>query len=259
MLVDELRQGLTTSIFGKQIHYFATVGSTNTEAKTFAQRGAGEGTIVFADDQTAGRGRFGRTWISEPGKNLLFSIILRPAIESSKAGLLSLFAAVAITKAIETFTGISCECKWPNDILIHKKKCCGILLESALQGNKLEYAILGIGINVNQMTFSKELAGTSTSLALECKTSLDRIGLCQNILISLESYYNQYCTEGFEKVVHIWKTHSSMFGKSIRFRQQEAELEGTAVDLSNQGGLIVRSLHETFTIHAGDITILSHA
>ena len=122
---EELHSGLSTRIFGKKIFTYDSIDSTNACAKTLASTGAEEGTVVIAEYQTAGRGRLGRTWQAESGSNLLFSVIIRPTLEINKIGLLPFFAAAGVALALETVTGTRCECKWPNDVLLHGKKCCG--------------------------------------------------------------------------------------------------------------------------------------
>jgi BirA family biotin operon repressor/biotin-[acetyl-CoA-carboxylase] ligase len=255
-LKEEFQQGLTTKVFGRTLLVFETIESTNMYAKTLASKGAEEGTVVLADHQTSGRGRFGRTWLAEPGSSLLFSVIIRPTFNADKVGLLPFFAAAGIALAVETTTGMQCECKWPNDILFHDKKNCGILLESTFQHNKLDYAIIGIGLNVNQMNFSGDLVGTATSLRKECGRELDRRNVFRQIMSSLESLYKDVSRGNFDTVLTEWKARAALIGKRIKLTQTANIIEGVAIALADDGGLIVETGSGQRVFHAGDVTIV---
>ena len=252
---EELKRGLTTKIFGRTLSIYDSLDSTNACAKTLANKGADEGTVVIADHQTAGRGRFGRTWQAEAGSSVLFSVILRPTLSIDKIGLLPFFAAVGIANAVETITGLHCECKWPNDILLRGKKCCGVLLESTSQQCTLDYAIMGIGLNVNQKIFLGDLAGKATSLRCESGLEFDRRNVFCQILSSLESYYTQVCKEDFNTVLMEWKARATIFGKRITLRQVADSIDGIAVGLSVDGGLVVETESGRRVFYAGDVTI----
>ena len=252
---EELKHGLTTQIFGRKLFIYDSIGSTNACAKTFANKGAEEGTVVIADHQTAGRGRFGRIWLAEPGSSLLFSVIIRPTFRTDKIGLLPLFAATGIALAVETVTGMQCECKWPNDILLNKKKCCGILLESTSHQNKLDYAVIGIGLNVNQKNFIGELEGKATSLSNECGTEFDRRNVFCQIMSSLESHYTEVSKGNFSTVLMEWKARASIFGERITLTQAADVIDGIAIGLAPDGGLVVETETCQRVFHAGDVTI----
>jgi BirA family biotin operon repressor/biotin-[acetyl-CoA-carboxylase] ligase len=255
-LKEEFQQGLRTKVFGRALLVFETIESTNMYAKTLASKGAEEGTVVIADHQTSGRGRFGRIWLAEPGSSLLFSVIIRPTFNADKVGLLPFFAAAGIALAVETTTGMQCECKWPNDILFHDKKNCGILLESTFQHNKLDYAIIGIGLNVNQMNFSGDLAGTATSLRKECGREFDRRNVFRQIMSSLESLYTDVSRGIFDTVLTEWKARAALIGKRIKLTQTANIIEGVAIALADDGGLIVETGSGQRVFHAGDVTIV---
>jgi BirA family transcriptional regulator, biotin operon repressor / biotin---[acetyl-CoA-carboxylase] ligase len=252
---EELKCGLTTQVFGSRLFVYDSIDSTSSRAKIFANKGAEEGTVVIADHQTAGRGRFGRTWFAESGSGLLFSVIVRPTFSMDKIGLLPFFAAVGIANAVETVTGMQCECKWPNDILLNKKKCCGILMESISQKNKFDYAILGIGLNVNQKRFPDDLEGTATSLNSECGREFDRRNVFCQIMSSLESYYTDVSKGNFNTVLKEWKARTTIFGKRITLTQAADVIDGIAVNLAADGGLVVETETGQRVFHAGDVTI----
>jgi BirA family biotin operon repressor/biotin-[acetyl-CoA-carboxylase] ligase len=252
---EEFKRGLTTQVFGRHLFIYDSIDSTNIQAKTFANEGAEEGTVVIADHQTAGRGRFGRTWLAESGSSLLFSVILRPTFSMDKIGLLPFFAAVGIAKAVETVTGMQCECKWPNDILLHERKCCGILMESTSQQIKLDYVIIGIGLNVNQKIFFGDLEGKATSLRSEYGKEFDRKKMFCQIMSSLESRYTDVRKGDFHTVLMEWKERATIFGKRITLTQASGVIDGIAIALAADGGLVVETESCQRVFHAGEVTI----
>jgi BirA family transcriptional regulator, biotin operon repressor / biotin---[acetyl-CoA-carboxylase] ligase len=214
-----------------------------------------EGTVVISDHQSAGRGRLGRSWVSEAGKNLLFSIILRPHIEQERIGLLSFFTAVGVAKGIESVIQNRMEFKWPNDILLNKKKCCGILLESSLISDKLNYAVIGIGINVNQQKFHKDLAHHATSLRNETRTIIERKELFHAILRSLDILYVQVHRGKFDLVLKEWLARTSFIGKKISLMHDNEIIRGTVHSINHAGALVLKTQKGLQTFYAGDVTL----
>ncbi len=251
----ELLDGLNTKIFGRKLYIYDNIESTNLLAKKVASLGAIEGTTVITDLQTAGRGRLGRTWIGDPARNLLLSIVVRPKIDNKKMGLLPFFASVGACFTIEGLTGLQCECKWPNDLILNGKKCCGILIESSFQESSLEYVIIGIGINVNQEHFGNDLDKKATSLLNECGRIIEVKDVFKQLMISLESLYLDVRRGYFDTVLREWKSRAKMFGREITLQQMEKEISGKAVDLSNDGGLILECRDGLQTFYSGDVTI----
>jgi BirA family biotin operon repressor/biotin-[acetyl-CoA-carboxylase] ligase len=252
---EELQRGLSTKIFGRKLFVYDSIDSTNACAKILANKGAEEGTVVIADHQTAGRGRFGKTWHAESGSSVLFSVIVRPTFGMDKIGLLPFFAAAGIALAVETITGLQCECKWPNDVLLNKRKCCGILMESNLQKNKLDYVIIGIGLNVNQKNFFTDLEGKATSLRNECGREIDRRNVFCQIMSSLESLYKHVSRGDFNNVLMEWKARATLLGKRIMLTQAEAVIEGMAINLAPDGGLVVETKTGRHVFYAGEVTL----
>lgn len=255
---ESLSAGLTTSMFGRKLFVFETIDSTNACAKTLAEAGMTEGAVVLAEFQSSGRGRQDRTWESLPGANLLFSIILRPNIPGEQIRLLPFFAAVALAQAIEQACGIRVECKWPNDLLVNNKKCCGILLENSFAENGLSFAVLGVGINVNQPEFSGTLQQRATSLFREIGRPVDRIALFQHAMRSVESWYERTTEQRFDLILAEWNARCSMFGKSVDVQDASTTVRGTAVGLHADGGLIVQTETERKIFYAGDVTLTPH-
>ncbi len=251
-----LRKGLKTQVFGNKIYTFDTIDSTNNCAKAVADIGASEGTVVFAEEQTAGKGRLGRPWFSPPSQNLTFSVVLRPQADNNALNLLPLYAAVAVAEAIERTTSLKVECKWPNDLLVNKKKVGGILIEGAFKDGKVEYAVIGIGINVNVAVFPQDLSQKASSLRLETNGEVDRARLFQEILRSLERHYKQTLRKGLQSVLPEWTAHTSMLGKTITVAQQGKSISGVVKGLSQDGGLLLQTNGIVHTLFAGDVTVL---
>ena len=179
-------------------YHFEEIDSTNKNAKDLALAGAEHGVLVTADVQQAGIGRRGRTWLSEKGTGIYMSMVLRPEIDTEKASTLTLVAAMAVQKAIEEMCGLNAQpkIKWPNDIVLNKKKICGILTELSLRGTDIDFVIVGIGINVNNQTFAEEIAQTASSLSLELGKEIDREMLISKVWKHFAVYYDLFLESG---------------------------------------------------------------
>jgi len=254
---EELSQGLETAIVGKKFFVFDTIDSTNACARTLGDAGTAEGAVVVADFQTSGRGRLGRTWIAEPGENLLLSVLLRPRISIANTGLLTLFASVGIARAIERHIGEPVECRWPNDLLLHGKKFCGILLENLFQQSEVSYAIIGAGINVNQRIFPDEISPRGTSLAIETGMSFDRKKVLQTVLSELDTLYPPVQRGDFDAIVPEWIKRCTMFGKPVTVQQHDHTMSGIARRLNHDAGLVIETDTGLQTVYAGDVSVVS--
>jgi BirA family biotin operon repressor/biotin-[acetyl-CoA-carboxylase] ligase len=250
-----LRNGLRTRLFGRRIFMFDSIDSTNNCARALAECWSNEGTVVVAEYQTAGRGRLGRSWVAARGENLMLSLILRPELGPDRVHLLSLVAAVATAEAIERATGLSPECKWPNDLLIKRRKCAGILLEGSVKQNTLEYVIVGVGINVNQATFPEELETRATSLRRERGSDVDRALLYRSLMTAFESLYTSLAPGGFAGILPLWRARATMIDRPIVVDHQGTRLAGVVRGVNEEGALQVDSGTETHTFYAGDVTI----
>ncbi|MFQ5677332.1 MAG: biotin--[acetyl-CoA-carboxylase] ligase, partial [bacterium] len=179
ILAENIERRIETKLLGKRIFAFEKLGSTNNFAKRLVQNGEGEGTLVIANHQTSGRGRYDRRWHAPANLGLWFSIVLQPRLPGEKFGILSLLAAVAVAKSVEAITRLSPELKWPNDVLVNLKKISGILIESQLWKKERDSLVLGIGVNVNQSEadFPTELRNLATSLRIESGERVDRTHL----------------------------------------------------------------------------------
>jgi BirA family biotin operon repressor/biotin-[acetyl-CoA-carboxylase] ligase len=254
---EELIHGLHTSVIGRKFFLFDTIDSTNACARTLGDAGTDEGAVVLADFQTNGRGRLGRTWIADQGDNILCSILLRPHIPIAQAGLLTLFASIAIAHAVENHISEQVECKWPNDLLLHGKKFCGILLENLFQQSEVVYAVVGAGINVNQRSFPEEISLRGTSLALESGRSFDRLELLQSVLREMDRLYPSVKLGQFDSMTTEWVKRCTMFGKPVTAEHDGQTITGIARRLNDDAGLVIETDSGFLTVYAGDVTLVA--
>ena len=240
LLPYEVKKGLKTKFMGKDIHYFKEVDSTNDVAKYLAQNGAEEGTVVVAEIQNRGKGRRGKTWISPPG-GVWMSIILRPDIPTSKAPQLTLVTGVAVAETLKKELKLDVGIKWPNDILIGKKKVCGILTEVNASVNKVNYVIVGIGIdmNVDVPLFPPDLQEGATSLKNELDTEINGAILVQKFLLNLEKLYGQFTSGKFPDILNEWRFLSKTIGSQVEVRTRGKTIRGNAVGINKDGILIL--------------------
>ncbi|MDD8018540.1 MAG: biotin--[acetyl-CoA-carboxylase] ligase [Bacteroidota bacterium] len=256
MTKEEILKDLKTDTFGQTIFCFDTIDSTNLYSKTLSKTKAPHGTLIIAEEQTAGRGRMQRNWVSLKGKNLLFSIILYPDFIIEKTALLPFAGSLAVCDAIETVTGLSSTCKWPNDVLVNKKKVCGMLLESTTENASIEKIILGIGVNVNQEEFPEDLKYKASSLKNESGIEINRITLLQKILEELELRYEQLAHFPSSQLMNDWKMKALLFGKKITVLEHEFSYTATAIDVADDGRLIIQTDDGTKrSILAGDVSL----
>jgi BirA family biotin operon repressor/biotin-[acetyl-CoA-carboxylase] ligase len=222
------------------IHQFRT-DSTNTAAFNLAQQGAEHGTVVVAEEQTAGRGRLGRTWYSEKSSGIYVSIILRPPFSPTAAPILTLMAGVATQRALSATTGLSVDIRWPNDLLVNGKKVAGLLTEMNAELGRLHAVVLGIGINVNHREMPGELKPVATSLRIESQRSWSRVQIFIALLKELERHYHLLLEKGSAAIAERWAAASTYaHGKRIRILTGEAESLATTVGLDPSGALRVR-------------------
>ena len=235
---SEIQYELGTKILGKKIIYKETVPSTMDAAFQLALEGSPEGTVVCAEHQTKGRGRLGRTWTSPKAKGIYVSLILRPQLPPSEVARLTLLCAVAVSEAVKTASGIQPLIKWPNDLLVNDKKLAGILTELSAETDRIKFVIVGIGLNVNASL--NHLPAQSTSLKQELGFSLCRVELFQEILREIEEWYVRLDKEGFEPVLSRWKELSSTLNQRVRVVDPAGGIEGEAIDIDQDGGLLIR-------------------
>jgi BirA family biotin operon repressor/biotin-[acetyl-CoA-carboxylase] ligase len=252
--LQRIQAFLHTEYVGRNVVYHESVTSTMEVAADTAAAGAPEGAIVLAEEQTAGRGRMGRSWVSPPRENLYVTIVMRPAIEQLRY--LAVIAPLAVCQAIEETTGLLPRIKWPNDVVIGERKVCGILIQSELSGNDVQFAVVGIGINVNvDVSAHEEIASIATSLRAELGREADREEVLAAMLNHFESLYE--ALRRGEVIAMPWKHRLDTLGKHVKVSSAQGLLEeGVAVDADSDGALILRRDDGTHVrIEAGEVTL----
>lgn len=241
----------------RQIKCFEELDSTNRYLKELAAEGAPEGTVIIANRQSAGRGRLGRSFFSPGEKGIYMSILLRPDIPLERAVLITSMAAVAVAKAIERVSGLEAKIKWVNDIFLNGKKVCGILTEAGINAEKgtLDYAVLGIGVNVGTMEFPEELKDIATSVSNECGVLVSKEALKDEILVELDQWYPTLSDGSF---LEESKKRSLLLGKEILVLDETAPggcYPAKAVDINELGNLIIERNGEMVVLNSGEVSI----
>lgn len=237
-----------------KFHHYARLNSTQTKAEELAKLGAPEGTVVLATMQLAGRGRWGRAWLSPRG-GLWVSMVLRPKLSAHHVQLLGLAMALSIVNALTKRFGLKAGIRWPNDVIVKEKKIAGILVEASFEGDRVEHVILGLGVNVNNQLdqFPRSLRPRVTSVSLELRKKVASKPLLETILSEFESRYRQVAN-GTQRLQHEIRNHTVTLGRRVRVQQPDSTLEGEAVDLDSAGGLILRFMDgSTRCFYAGEV------
>jgi BirA family transcriptional regulator, biotin operon repressor / biotin---[acetyl-CoA-carboxylase] ligase len=236
-----LHRRLQSGALGKRIYHFFKIDSTNSVAMTLGERDEPHGTVVFAEEQTAGRGRAGHTWHSEKSNGIYMTVLLRPQISPQQAPLITLVAGLAVREAIIEQTGLTPDLRWPNDLLFGRKKFCGILTEMNAEQDRIHFVVVGIGINVNHERIPDELSKIATSLRIETRHAQSRVEIVARLLRHLDSYYNRFLAEGPEAIVARFSEVSSFArGKRVRIEAATETYTGTTEGLEPGGLLRVR-------------------
>jgi BirA family biotin operon repressor/biotin-[acetyl-CoA-carboxylase] ligase len=258
LLPEIIRERLPKSIFSQNVYYFHAIGSTNIYAKELAMRGEPEGTMVIAEEQTEGKGRLSRQWYSPSRVNLLFSVIYRPAFSVERIFSLSMLTALAIVDSIHDIAGLHTLIKWPNDIYCKDKKVAGILTEFSTEKQKVEYVIVGTGLNVNwDMRGKPELDKLATSLRKELGHPISRVDLLVSILMLLERYYRHLLRGQSELIFDRWNEFSMVLGKEVLIGSAKEGKRATVTRIDKNGALVIRDKHgEESSVICGDIRVL---
>ncbi len=255
---NRIKSVLKTKLMGKKIYAFWSIGTTNDFAYLRATQDEPEGALVIAEKQERGRGRKARTWDSQFGKGLWFSIILRPDLPSNKSGLIPYLAGVSVAQAVEKIIGLRPDLKWPNDLLLNGKKFCGILSDVQFDNGNIAFIILGIGVNVNHnpAEWSAEVNDLATSLRIESNRRIDRAEMLAEILACLERNYEKFKADGMGEILNQWKQRCPTFKKNITVLQEKQKLTGLFFDLDEEGCLVLKANDgKMIKIITGDIII----
>jgi len=253
--------GLSTRLLGRCVIYYEQIGSTNDAAKQLADAGEPEGTVVIADEQTAGRGRLARTWHAPPRSSILMSLIVRPELVPAHAPRVTMAIALGARDAIHAATGLSAQIKWPNDLLIDGKKCAGILAESGIVGDQLDYVIVGLGINVNfalaeiiQVSPRNLDSGNATTIAAELGKPFSRVELAQAVLAGIEKYYLRL--RAGENLRDDFARQLIPLGQTVRAQTPWGIETGIAQDVDDDGALLLRRANGSIArLIAGEVTL----
>ncbi len=247
-----ITNNLETRFVGQRVIYYPSLPSTMEVAKQEVQRGAVAGTVIIVDEQTAGRGRIKRLWLSPQG-NIALSVILYPGV--AYLPFLIMLVSLAVVHSIEAVTGLKSQLKWPNDVLINGKKVCGILVESNVQSDIVDYAIIGIGINVDlRLADFPEIQSTATSLSDEAGRDVSRLNVIRCLLVEIERLYLTLAANN--SIYEEWRDSLATLGSRVQVKSGETIYEGIAESVARDGSLLLRHSDGNLTrIVAGDVTL----
>lgn len=246
---------IKTKIIGKHVYYKEEVGSTNTLAKQYAEEKNSHGYLITADKQNAGKGRRGRNWDSPKGSGIWMSLILKPDLEPMHASMLTLIAALAVSKAICEVTNLDAKIKWPNDIVVNKKKVCGILTEMNAELDYINYVIVGIGINANTKEFPDEIKEIATSLSLEAGNQVNRSNLICRTFEYFEEYYETFL-ESKNLLPFIDEYNTLLINKEKTVKiVGEKEMIGIAKGINEKGELLVTVGEKVIPVMSGEVSV----
>ena len=240
---------------GKTVHFARETDSTNLWIKRLAKEGAPEGTLALAEFQSAGRGRLGRSWEVPEGTSVMMSILLRPKFEPQYAPTLTLVMGMAVAKAVKKL-GFDVSIKWPNDVVVSHKKICGILTEMGVRDGKIDYAVIGVGINVNIREFPEEMADKATSLYLESGREFDRSQIPGLVMEAFEEYYEKFAaTCDLSGLKEEYESILANYNQPVRVLAKEP-YEGVARGITDGGELLVEKTDGTIVaVSAGEVSV----
>lgn len=255
---NELESRIQTVWAGKNIVFYELVGSTNTEAKRLAEEGAAHGTLVVAENQSAGKGRSGRSWQTQPKSSIHMSIILRPQFPADNASMLTLVMALGVARALREVCGVEALIKWPNDIVVNKKKVCGILTEMALslENGEMQYIVTGVGINLNQKEFSEDIKDKATSLSRECGKNFSRAEVTGKVMEHFEKAFEVFVQtndmSGMKEDYEVFLVNKDM---QVRVVDAKGGYSGIARGIDDRGELLVETEEGMKKVYAGEVSV----
>lgn len=253
---ERLQKCIQTDWAGNCVAMFEEIDSTNNEAKRKAEAGAGHGTLVVSEIQTAGKGRRGRNWVSAKGDGIWMSLILKPDIEPANASMLTLVMALAVVSAIRGLTGAKAEIKWPNDIVLNKKKVCGILTEMSAEPDLINHIVVGVGINVHNEKFPDDIQDKATSIFAETGNKITRAELIALTLKRFEHYYAQFCR--FQDMTALLEEYNDQLvntGREVAVLDPKQEYRGTARGINGRGELMVQTEDGMRNVASGEVSV----
>lgn len=253
----EVEPFLKSKLIGSNIVHFDTINSTNTKAKELAADNCPDGTVIVSEEQTSGRGRLGRQWVSPKGKGIWMSIVLRPEISPMEAYKVTIIAAAAVHGALSQH-GINAQIKWPNDIIIGGKKVCGILTEMNAELSKIHYLVIGIGINVNTEAseIPEDLKDKASSLKIQAGKTFDRKSIFGSILNHFEPLYNDFINTGsIAASIDVCKKYSAVLNREILLIEGNKSSSVKVIDINNNGHLLIEENGITREVLSGEVSL----
>jgi len=251
---EEIIPYIKTKKIGKKIKFFNSVNSTNESAKKFIKKNIEEGTIVIAESQIKGRGRKKRFWYSPVG-GLWFSIILYPNIPPQKGMLLTMISSISVAEAIKEYLKINTNIKWPNDLVIENKKFCGILTEIDGDIDRINYSIIGVGINVNN-DINAEMQNKAISLKSKYRGEIKKVKLLISILEKIDFYYDYLIEEKYNFIKEKWLEHSNIIGKKVMVSEDNKKIYGKVIDIDDYGSIIINNNEKSRKVVTGDLKFI---
>lgn len=255
---EEIASRLHTNRMGKKICYFSSIDSTNAYARRIGEEGAPDGTLVIADEQTAGRGRSGRHWVTPPGTAIAFTLLLKPDIPPSRISMVTLVMGLAVCSAIRRLTGLDAGIKWPNDVVIDGRKVCGILTEMSAEMDGVHYIVIGTGINTNLTSFPDEIKDVATSLQIQLGHPVDRAEVLVEVIELFEEYYEKFEKDGdLSNLQDIYNEALLNRGRKVRVLDPKGEYTGRALGIDPEGKLLVERDDdgETVKVWSGEVSV----
>lgn len=254
--VNELQSIRKTEWLGSTIHYEPVLDSTNTKAMQLAEEGAPHGTLVVTDKQENGRGRRGRRWETPPGTAIAMTFLLRPQLSPNNASMLTLITALAVVRAIHDLTGLKVGIKWPNDIVVHGKKVCGILTEMSAQIDYVNHIVIGIGMNVRVDEFPEEIKDMATSLYKESGEEINRAAMIERICEYFEAYYDIFLqTEDLSAVASEYNAYMVNLNQTVKVLDPKEPYEGKARGITTRGELVVDTWKSRKLVSSGEVSV----
>ena len=257
MTEAEIKSLMHTEWVAKEVLYFDTIDSTNTKAQELAEKGYPSGTLVVADKQESGKGRRGRSWVSPSGTGIFMTLMIKPDINPNNASMLTLVAALAVAKAITSVTGEEAMIKWPNDIVVHGKKVCGILTEMNAQFDYINHIVVGIGINVHNESFPEEISQMASSLMIEAGGKrFHRAQIIAETMSYFEQYYDTFLkTQDLSALVREYDELLVNRNKSVRVLDPKEPFDGKAMGITPKGELIVDTWESRKLVSSGEVSV----
>lgn len=254
---SEIKSVLTTKWAGLELYYFDTLDSTNTKAKQLAEEGAPHGTLVIANQQSGGKGRRGRTWESPANTGIWMTLILKPDMNPTHASMLTLVMALAVTKACNEITNAACSIKWPNDIVLNRKKICGILTEMSAEMDYINHIVIGVGINANMDEFPDELEEKATSIKKENGEKINRAQLINKVMMHFEEEYGLFMkNKNLSLQLDNYNNLLVNKEKEVVVIEPSNEYNGIAHGINQSGELLVeKSDGQVIQVYAGEVSV----